>query len=313
MDPRQLGLIASRLQYFQAVVTYGSIRRASQFLNVAPSAISRSIRQMEEELGAPLFDRIRQRLKLTSAGETLAYHARSSHRELARACSFIEDLQGLRRGRISIVGVESAMRGMLPRALSAFWQRHPNVTVELRTAGSREAADAVGNGDCDLAIVFDTRVPASARRLASADVRLGALVKPDHAAAGLPGVRLRDFVDQRIMMADSSLSLGKWIEDATLQSGVVLQVRAVANSINELIDFTVNGDGVTFQTRVGVERELERGDLVFVPLLDRSLKPRKLTLIAAGHGQLPEAPASLAVMLTEAVSALDEKIGATDA
>jgi DNA-binding transcriptional LysR family regulator len=149
--------------------------------------------------------------------------------------------------------------------------------------------------------------------LASADVRLGALVKPDHVAAKQPGVRLRDFADQRIMMADSSLSLGKWIEDAALQSGVELQVRAVANSINELIDFTVNGDGVTFQTRVGVERELERGDLVFVPLLDRSLKPRKLTLIAAGHGQLPEAPAALAVMLTQAVSALDEKIGATDA
>jgi DNA-binding transcriptional LysR family regulator len=306
MDPRKLGLIASRLQYFQAVVSYGSIRRASQFLNVAPSAISRSIRQMEEELGALLFERIRQRLRLTSAGETLAYHARTSHRELSRACAFIEDLQGLRRGRISIVAVESAMRGMLPRALSAFWQRHPNVSVELRTAGSREAADAVANGDCDLALIFDTRVPRSTRRLASADVGLGALVRPDHPAAKLPGARLRDFAEQKILLADSSLSLGKLIEDAALQAGIDLQVRAITNSINELIEFTVNGHGITFQTRVGVERELERGELAFVPLLDRTLKPRKLTLIAAGHGQLPEAPASLALMLTQAVTALDE-------
>lgn len=306
MDPRELGLVAPRMQYFQTVVDCGSIRRASQVLGVAPSAISRSIRQLEDEFGTALFERVRQRLKLTTAGETLAYHARASHRELSRACAYIDDLQGLRRGRISVAGVESAMRGMLPRALSSFWRHHPNVTVELRTTGSQEASEAVGNGDCDLAIMFDGRVPPNARRLASASVGLGALLLPDHPLAGRSGALLRDFMDERVMLADSSLSLGKWLEEAALRAEVPLQVRAVTNSINELIDFTLNGDGVTFQTRLGVERELEQGRLAFVPLLDRSLKPRRLTLIAAGRGHLPEAPASLAVSLAQAVASLDE-------
>jgi DNA-binding transcriptional LysR family regulator len=307
MDTQKLGLVAPRLQYFQAIVQCGSIRAAAEVLRIAPSAISRSLRQLEDDLGQPLFERVRQRLKLTSAGETLAHHARASQKELARACAFIEDLQGLRRGRISIVAIESATRGLLPQVLSSFWQKNPNVTVDIRTAGSQEAVEALVDGDCDLALAFDVRLPRKSRQVASAHLNLGALLPPEHPqAASTEGLRLRDFAGQRVLMADSDLTLGKLVEDAVSQTGVEFQVRAVTTSIHTLVSLASSGHGVTFQTRVGVEQELSNGQLVFVPLLDRELKARKLSLMAPAEGQLTGAPASLAAMLGAAVAALDE-------
>ena len=97
MDPYRLGLVATRIHYFQLVARLGSIRQAALVLTVAPSSISRVIKQLEDELGTPLFERIRQRLKLTSAGELMLYHARVSTAELNRASSKINELHGLRR------------------------------------------------------------------------------------------------------------------------------------------------------------------------------------------------------------------------
>lgn len=299
------GLISSRLHYFQTVARLGSIRRAAQALNVAPSAISRTIQHLEQELGAPLFERARQRLKLTSAGEILVYHASASVAELDRARAFIDDLQGLRRGSVSIAAVESVARGLLPESLSRFWSRYPDVAVQVTTTGSQQAFEAVARGECDLAIAFDARPPKGTQRLAGANLRLGALIAPKHPLAARRSVRLRDFAAERVILSDASLTLGSSIDAAILNSGIELKPIAVTNSIHLMSAFAVSGHGVTFQTRVGVERELQEGHLVFVPLNDPSLRPRKLMLIARSKAHLAAGAAALAAMLSEAIQRLD--------
>ena len=309
MHPQPPGLIATRLHYFQQVVELKSIRQASEALGVAPSALSRSIQQLELDLGTPLFERVRQRLKLTSAGEMLAFHARASQKELARAVAFIKDLQGLRQGHVSIRAIESVTRGMLPAVLCDFWDKHPNVSVDIRTTGSEEAVEALMKGDCDLAVAFDVRVPRKLRRLASANLHVGALVRPDHKTAALPkgkGARLRDYVGDPILTAGSTLTLGRLLEDAAVDAGVELRIRAISTSISNLVDLACAGRGVSFQTRVGVERELASGALVYVPLRDRELKGRRLSLMASAQGPLSDAPAALANILSKAIAAIDE-------
>ncbi len=304
MHSRRLGLVSVRLQYFVSVAQLGSIRRAAQALNVGPSAVSRTIQQLEQEIGTPLFERARQRLKLTSAGEILLYHARASVGELDRASAFIGDLQGLKRGRVSIAAVESVTRGLLPDVLSRFWKKHPDVTVELRTLGSQQALAAVLENGCDLAMAFDVRLPKSAQRLAAASLRLGALLRPDHRLAKRREVRLRDFAGERLILSDTSLTLGVTIESALKENALEFTPRAVTNSIHVMTDLALSGHGATFQTRVGVEREIEGGKLVFIPLSDPQLRPRKLLLIGRAKAHLPGAPAALAKMLGDAIERL---------
>jgi DNA-binding transcriptional LysR family regulator len=130
-------------------------------------------------------------------------------------------------------------------------------------------------------------------------------VTAKHPLATRRSARLRDFAGDRVILSDASLTLGSSIEAAMLNSAVELRPIAITNSIHLMSAFAVRGHGVTFQTRVGVERELEEGELVFVPLSDPALRARKLMLIARAKVHLPAGPAALAAMLGEAIQKLD--------
>jgi len=305
MEAHKLGLISSRLHYFQTVAQLGSIRGAAKALNVAPSAISRTVQALEEVLGLPLFERVRRRLKLTSAGEILVYHARASASELNQACSFINDLTGLRRGKITVSAVESITRGLLPEILAQFWERLPNVAVEVRTVGSSEALRLVAEGETELGIAFDTKAPRGTQRLAAASLSLGALLWPGHPLAGRKEVRLNDFSRERVFLSDATLALRSSIEGALLDSRIEFDPRAVTNSIDLMAKCVTSKLGVAFQTRVGVESELRRKELVFVPLRDPALRPRRMLLASRAKTFPTEPPALLARLLTASIGGLD--------
>jgi len=286
-------------------VRLGSIRAAAKALNVAPSSISRTIKQLEDDLDAPLFTRSQQRLKLTSAGELLYYHIRQSTGELNRALTEIGDLQGLRRGTVTVATVESAARGFVPEVLAGFWVRHPEISVDMHVGSSTDAANAVAQGEADLAVLFDLRAPRNTRRVASITVPMGVMVAPGSRLA-LKGEPLRvfDLTGERVILSDASLTLGSSIEDALAGSFVEFSRRARSNSITLMIDLARRGLGTILQTRIGAEQELARGDLVFIPLSDARLKPRRLHLIARPKAEMSEAASALGNMMAASLERL---------
>ncbi|MCJ7993811.1 LysR family transcriptional regulator [Rhizobium cremeum] len=308
MDPYRLGLVATRIHYFQLVARLGSIRQAALALNVAPSSVSRILRQLEDELGTPLFERVRQRLKLTSAGELLLYHARISLSELNRACNEINDLHGLHRGTVSVAIVESVARGLMPAALEAFWNRHPAITVDIKVMGSQQAANAVSDGECDLAVVFDIRVPRTVRRIATASLPLGVLALPGGAMAKRNELKLFDLANERVILSDSSLTLGSSVEEAFNRSLVDLSRRSRTNSIGLMVDLAKRNLGTVLQTRVGVEQELAEGTLKFVPLVDSRLPPRKLMLLSRSEKEMSDAASALGKLLEQAIDRMTHSL-----
>src|SRR6516162_3551884 len=90
------------LRYLDEVARLGSIRRAASRLNVASSAISRQILALETEIGAPIFERMPRRLRLTATGEILIAHVRETLKSSLRATAQIEALKGLTRGEATI-------------------------------------------------------------------------------------------------------------------------------------------------------------------------------------------------------------------
>lgn len=298
MRAHRIGLVSTRMHYFEAVARNGSIRSAARKLNVTPSAISRSISQLEEDLGTPLFSRGRQKLKLTSAGEILIYHARATQAELNKANDLIDDLKGLKRGSVTIAVAESPSRSFLPDLMAQFWKKYPEITAEITVMGSRLAFDSVAEGEFDLALAFDdNRARKVAGQVASANLQLGAVLRPDHPFARKREVRLQDFASEKILLSDSSLTLTQSIETSMRKVFGDDGPRLRTNSIGLMTAMSSRSCGVAFQTRVGIEAELERGDLVFVPLRDANPGPRKLVLLARPPAQLSSAAAALSGMI----------------
>ncbi|MBO9123938.1 MULTISPECIES: LysR family transcriptional regulator [unclassified Rhizobium] len=307
MDPYRLGLVATRIHYFQLVARLGSIRQAAQALNIAPSSVSRILRQLEDELGTSLFERVRQRLKLTSAGELMLYRARLSLSELNRACSEITDLHGLHRGTVSVAVIESVSRGLMPDVLQEFWQRHPGVTVNVGVMGSQQAVNAVAEGECDLAVVFDIKVPRNVRRIATVSLPLGVLALPDSRFAEREELRLFDLAGERVILSDSSLTLGAWLEEAFSRSLVDIKQRSRTNSIGLMVDLAKRNLGTVLQTRVGIEQEIADGTLTFIPLRDPKLSPRKLMLLSRSEKEMSDAASALGKLLSQAIERLGER------
>ncbi|MFN3546669.1 MAG: LysR family transcriptional regulator [Mesorhizobium sp.] len=304
MDLFRSGLISPRLHYFQLVARLGSVRQTAQVLNVAPSSISRVIKGLEDEIGTPLFERVRQRLKLTSAGELLLYHARQSTSELSRAWSEINDLRGLNRGAVSVAAVESAARGLIPDALEAFWAKHPLITVDVRVASSQQACDAVADGECDVGVVFDIRVPRTVRRLATASLPVGVVAHPQSRFADRRELKLFDLSGEQVILSDASLALGLSVNEAINRSIIDLTRRTRTNSIALMGDLARRNLGTALQTRLGVERELAEGSLIFVPLRDPRVPPRRLMLLTRGEREMSEAASAFATVLARAVENL---------
>src|SRR5882762_11906263 len=91
-----------QLRYFVAVAEERHFTKAARGLRVAQPSVSRAIRVLEEELGTPLFHRMRGNVALTPAGETLLPLARRVLADVAGAESEVQGLTGMRRGRLSV-------------------------------------------------------------------------------------------------------------------------------------------------------------------------------------------------------------------
>ena len=151
------------LKYLDEVARLGSIRKASARLNVASSAINRQILALENELGAPIFERMPRRLRLTATGEVLIAHVRETLKGHQRVEAHIEALKGLTRGEVTIATMNGLAAGPLPRFLSSILDAHPRVHIRLRVLPLDQMTNAVLTGEADLALTYNPLpAPASA-------------------------------------------------------------------------------------------------------------------------------------------------------
>ncbi len=109
---------AAVLRYFEAVAEDGSIRRASERLHISASAVNRQILKLEEQLGAPLFERRPDGMRLTDAGRLVLRHARDTLHDFARLRGDIDSLRG-GGGGVTIATLDSPAVHFLPEAAPA--------------------------------------------------------------------------------------------------------------------------------------------------------------------------------------------------
>jgi DNA-binding transcriptional LysR family regulator len=254
------------LRYFLETARLGSVRRASEILHVAPSAVSRQISLLEEDFGAPLFDRLGSGMRLNEAGEVFASQARDTIRDFERLRSDIDDLQQLRRGTIRISSMEGAVPGVLYRAIRRFAQDHPRVSFEIVVGGSEIQIVALARNEFDLSIVFDPPPHPDVLVECAVSDAICAIVHPHHALAARPSVRLSDLVGERLALLDHNFITRTRLERAAYDENVVLSGTVTINHILHTLAFARQQMGVAFAPIRIVQDEVAAGQLVAVPI-----------------------------------------------
>ena len=105
-------------RYIDAIVRAGSIRKAADSLSITSTALNRRVLTMEQELGAPIFERLPRGVRLSAAGEILIHHARAQLADMERVKSQISDLSGVRRGHVSIACSQAVLPVFLPEQIA---------------------------------------------------------------------------------------------------------------------------------------------------------------------------------------------------
>ena len=142
-----------QLEYFLEAARQRNFTRAAARLNLAQAALSEQIRNLERDLGTQLFHRGRRETVLTATGEILRLHAEDLIGRAASARQAVNDLIGLRGGRLAIGAIPSVSACVLPAAIAAFRKKHPDVELALFEGTSEAVAQWVESGRVDFGIV----------------------------------------------------------------------------------------------------------------------------------------------------------------
>ncbi len=278
--------------YFDEVARRGSIRRAAEHLHIVPSAVNRQIIQLEQSLGVPLFERLPQGMRLTTAGEMLIESIRRWRRDLRRVESHMDDLQGLRRGEVSIAFVEGAA-DFFVESIAGFHARYPAIAYRLHSTTALTAADLVLSGEYEMALTFNPPRSAGLRTEARFGYQMGIVTRPDHPLARQKTTSLAQCSKYPFVVPDETMSLRRVIDDVWARNiGSELPYAAAASNVGILKSLVRNGFGIGMMTSLDALTEIRSGVLVFLTLNDKKITPSVLSVVCAA-GRTLSVPAHM--------------------
>ena len=141
-----------QLETFAEVARQLSFTKAAEALHLTQPAVSIQIKQIADTIGLPLFEQNGREITLSSAGEELLMTVRELDDVWNRFESSIDDLKGFKRGKLRVALVTTA-KHFLPRMLGAFYQRYPDIDIELEIANREKIVQRLNANQDDLYVM----------------------------------------------------------------------------------------------------------------------------------------------------------------
>lgn len=203
------------LCYFLAAAEHGSFRKAAAALKVQESGVSRRIRDLEDRLGATLFNRYNGGVSLTFAGQRFLPRARQIIRYIDLGTTEVASIGRSEKGRVRIGIFSSIASGFLADLLRAFHARHPKVHVELVDGDPRDHVAAVRRIRLDVAFVTGTRNLPDCDTTALWSERVFVVLPQTHGMAGKEALDWSDLEKETFIVSD--VAPGQEIHDYLVQ------------------------------------------------------------------------------------------------
>lgn len=214
------------LRYFVAVAEAGSITRAAHAVRVAQPSLSRQLRQLEEDVGEPLFDRSGRRARLTPAGEVFLPLARDLVGRADRASSLMHGLTAPEQVTLRMAAPETTVADVIAPFLVHLPPTAP--MIDVREALPSRVHDEVLDGVADLGV---TSVPPP-RTVASrllVHFPVWAYVRPDHRWARRKTITIRQLATERLLLLGSDHGTRRQLDAAMSDAGLAYGIAAETN------------------------------------------------------------------------------------
>lgn len=279
---------STALRYFLEVARSGSLSKASERLFVAVSALSRQIAKLEDEVGAPLFERRPRGMVLSEAGRLLAAHAHRSILEQERVTGEIRGLTTGGRATIRVASSEGVARDFLPEVFARFLKTHPATHFQLEVSAPSEATQRVRDGTADVAVCFSVSPEKDVSVHYAQRAPIYALVTQDHPLARKDAVSLADLVPWPLAIYGEGVTVRQLFNIACSLEGLNFEPIFVSNYHAALQSFVQRTDAVTLAGFLTVRSRLKPDRLAAVPISNPELHQRTLQVQTMAGRTLPK-------------------------
>jgi LysR family nitrogen assimilation transcriptional regulator len=266
MDRRVTSVEIRQLTALVTVADAGSVTAAARLLRMVQPAVTRQIRTLEEEIGAPLFKRTRQGMVLTADGELLVAHARRALAELERARLEISPAHGDVTGVVS-VGLLDSVADVLAQPLAAtVAAAYPGIELRILTAYSGHLQQWLDAGDIDLSLLYNLPATASLAVIPLLREQLWVVAPPDAGlSAGTP-VSWAQVLSRPLVLPVPGHGLRTLIDQAWSQLPGRPRIAVQVNSMALQKRLVLAGHGWTVLPAAGVAGDIAAGVLSGAPL-----------------------------------------------
>jgi DNA-binding transcriptional LysR family regulator len=303
-------LHSRKLLYVNEIARTGSIRKAAARLNVASSAINRQILALEEEMGAPLFERLPRGLRLTAAGELCIEHIREVLKNYERLEGRIRSLKMQQAGKVRLVTTVGLAAGPLPEILARFQAEHSRVFIQLRNDAGTTTVGPVLSGEVDIGLGFNIAPTPGIRSLGNFDIPIGVVLPPGHPLIGPGPINLADVVQERLVLAQQGTSLRDVINLALSRLDVSVEPVLETNAAEMMKKLVRCGAGLTILNPLDVITECRQGELVFRPIAEPHGRHQPMKLIARARAPLDSATSLFVEYLLAELAGLVQELQA---
>lgn len=258
-----------QLELFLAVVEHGGFSAAARASRLTQSTISQHIAALEEEFGLQLLERSRNGVRLTEGGKILRKHAKSLVGELRATDTAIRKFRGLEQSTLRLGVSTIPATYMVSGVLARLCEQFPFLGLAVLQGDSRAAVEWLSNREIEVGVVgrkFDER------GLTFAEVgqdRISLVVAPGHPWARRKAITVGDLYDGSFISREAGSGTGATVVEALRAAGVEverLRIRAEMGGNEAIKAAVIAGLGAAFLSNVAVSRDVERGDLVIVPV-----------------------------------------------
>jgi DNA-binding transcriptional LysR family regulator len=256
-----------QLRVFNAVARHLSFAKAAAVLHVSAPAITMQIKELEAEVGLPLFERQGRKVSLTTSGEYMLVYARKMLALLKDAEDAAARLQRIETGKLTI-GMVDTTTYFIPALLSEFLKEHEGIELVLNVGNRRNLIEWLNNSEVDIAIMGRPPSEMSTRSEPFAANPLVFVASPKHPLAGERGLRAEDLRQQSFIVREQGSgtrsAMEAFFNQARFQPHLTMELQS-----NDAIKQAVKANlGVSFLSQHTIALELQTEQLCILDVND---------------------------------------------
>jgi DNA-binding transcriptional LysR family regulator len=281
------------LRVFVEVVRQGGFSQAAKVVFATQSTVSKAIKQLEDELGVPLLDRLGRRSTLTAPGEAVYQRALKILAEKDDLVAELDELRGLKRGTLRL-GIPPVGTMLFAPVFAAYHSRYPGIDVRLVEPTGDQAKAMLLTGSVDL---ISALLPVS-DEFEWQEIRnepLAALLPLSHPLVGKKSIELPHLRETPFILFDASFALHRLVMSACSRRGFEPTIVAASSQVDFMIELAASGLGVAILPRIVVERR-NHPAIGVIPLLEPELEWRLAMAWRRGGYLSPAAKAWLSLL-----------------